>query len=102
MLDGESGVKRATDLVLCEASTVRLIAEIKFEPYPKWEPDIQKLNAIAQLDSKGHKFLIEPASGRFSGARLLKIHITACAGFAGVLASPSSWPPAVRTVSRRA
>ena len=71
MLDGKSGAKRPTDLVLCEASVVRLIAEIKFVPhyYPEWKRDIQKLNEIAQLDSEGHEFLIEPASGQFSGEK---------------------------------
>ena len=62
MLPGESRI----DLVLCEASVVRLIAEIKFVPqgYPEWKPDIQELNAIAQLDRhEGHEFLIEPANG---------------------------------------
>ena len=70
MLAGESGATRPTDLVLCEDSDVRLIAEIKFVPqgYPEWEQDIQKLNAIAQLDkNKGHEFLIDPANGHFSG-----------------------------------
>ena len=68
MLPGESRI----DLVLCEASVVRLIAEIKFVPqgYPEWKPDIQKLNAIAQLDRhEGHEFLIEPANGQFSGEK---------------------------------
>ena len=68
MLPGEPRI----DLVLCEASVVRLIAEIKFVPqgYPEWKPDIQKLNAIAQLDRhEGHEFLIEPANGQFSGEK---------------------------------
>ena len=68
MLPGESRI----DLVLCEDSVVRLIAEIKFVPqgYPEWERDIQKLNEIAQLDScEGHKFKIEPANGQFSGEK---------------------------------
>ena len=53
MLPGESRI----DLVLCEASVVRLIAEIKFVPqgYPEWKPDIQKLNAIAQLEMQTPK-----------------------------------------------
>ena len=65
MLAGESGATRPTDVVLCEDSDVRLIAEIKFVPqgYPEWEQDIQKLNAITQLDkNKGHEFLIDPAN----------------------------------------
>ena len=69
MLPGH-GRNRRTDLVLCEDLDVRLIAEIKFVPqgYPEWEQDIQKLNAIAQLDkNKGHEFLIDPANGHFSG-----------------------------------
>ena len=69
MLPGHDRNRR-TDLVLCEDLVVRLIAEIKFVPqdYPQWEQDIQKLNAIAQLDkNKGHEFLIDPANGHFSG-----------------------------------
>ena len=68
MLPDESRI----DLVLCKARVVRLIAEIKFVPqgYPQWEQDIQKLNAIAQLDkNKGHEFLIDPATGKFSGKK---------------------------------
>ena len=66
------GRGRPTDLVLCEDSVVRLIAEIKFVPhgYPRWRQDIRKLNEIAQLDScEGHKFKIEPATGKFSGKK---------------------------------
>ena len=72
MLHGESGARRPTDLVLCEDSVVRLIAEIKFVPhgYPQWRRDIRKLNEIAQLDScEGHEFKIEPATGHFSGEK---------------------------------
>ena len=72
MLYGESGARRPTDLVLCEDSVVRLIAEIKFVPhgYPQWRQDIRKLNEIAQLDScEGHEFKIEPATGQFSGEK---------------------------------
>ena len=68
MLPDESRI----DLVLCKARVVRLIAEIKFVPqrYPQWKRDIQKLNAIAQLDkNKGHEFLIDPATGKFSGKK---------------------------------
>ena len=72
MLPDES---KRIDLVLCKDSDVRLIAEIKFVPqgYPKWERDIQKLNAIAQLAQldryEGHRFLIDPANGHFSGEK---------------------------------
>ena len=72
MLYGESGARRPTDLVLCEDSVVRLIAEIKFVPhgYPQWRQDIRKLNEIAQLDScEGHEFKIEPITGQFSGEK---------------------------------
>ena len=68
MLPDESRI----DLVLCEDLDIRLIAEIKFVPqgYPEWERDIQKLNEIAQLDrNKGHGFLIDPATGHFSGEK---------------------------------
>ena len=68
MLPDESRI----DLVLCKARVVRLIAEIKFVPqgYPQWKRDIQKLNAIAQLDkNKGHEFLIDSATGKFSGKK---------------------------------
>ena len=68
MLPGESRV----DLILCEASVVRLIAEVKFVPhgYPRWRRDIQKLNAIAQLDRyEGHEFVIDPFNGQFSGEK---------------------------------
>ena len=66
MLGGE---ERRTDLVLCVASDVRLIAEIKFQPfgYPEWEPDIGKLSAIARLDRRiGHELTTNPVTGRFS------------------------------------
>ena len=72
MLAGESGATRPTDLVLCEGRVVRLIAEIKFVPqgYPRWGRDIQKLNAIAQLDRyEGHEFVIDPFNGQFSGEK---------------------------------
>ena len=68
MLPDESRI----DLVLCKARVVRLIAEIKFVPqgYPQWKRDIQKLNAIAQLDkNKGHECLIDSATGKFSGKK---------------------------------
>ena len=71
MLPGHDRNRR-TDLVLCKARVVRLIAEIKFVPqgYPQWKRDIQKLNAIAQLDkNKGHEFLIDSATGKFSGKK---------------------------------
>ena len=38
--------------------------------YPEWKPDIQELNAIAQLDRhECHEFLIESANGQFSGEK---------------------------------